>query len=69
MLQISILEVERPECKNIKFSDLTDYPPRIVIDLTPTEQASDPAELNVMGLKDDCCFRIANDCFPSELHS
>ncbi|ORU94813.1 MAG: hypothetical protein A6F71_09715 [Cycloclasticus sp. symbiont of Poecilosclerida sp. M] len=61
------MEVDRPEYTEIKFSELSDYPPRIVIDLTPTEQASAPAVLNVMGFKDDCCFRIANDCVPSML--
>ena len=61
------MEVDRPECKKIKFSELSDYPPRIVIDLTLTKQASAPAVLDVMGLKDKRCFRIANDCVPSEL--
>ena len=61
------MEVDRPECTKIKFSELSDYPPRIVIDLTPTKQSSAPAVLDVMGLKDNCCFRIANDCIPSEL--
>ena len=56
------MEVDRPECTKIKFSELSDYPPRIVIDLTPTKRLSAPAVLNVMGLKDNCCFRIANVC-------
>ena len=60
------MEVDRPEYTKIKFSKLIDYPPRIVIDLTPTKQASAPAVLDVMGLKDNCSFRIANDCIPSE---
>ena len=61
------MEVDYPDCEKIKLSELSDYPPRIVIDLTLTEQASAPAVLDVMGLKDNCCFNIVNDCVPSEL--
>ena len=61
------MEVDYPDCTKIKFSELSDYPPRIVIDLTPTKQASDPAVLDVIGLKDKRCFNIVNDCIQSEL--
>ena len=63
------MEVDYPECEKIKFSELSDYPPRIVIDLTPTVKVSAPAVLDVMGLRDNRCFRIANDCVPSELNN
>ena len=66
-VQISKMEVDYPDCEEVKLSELSDYPPRIVIDLTPTKQTSAPAVLDVMGLKNKHCFNIVNDCVPSEL--
>ena len=60
VLQISKVEVDYPDETKTKLSEFSDYPPRIAIDLTPSKQASAEAVLNVMGLKGNCCFRIAN---------
>ncbi len=60
--QILQLEVDGPDRMNIKVSELSDYPPRIHVDLSPANETSAPAELEVMGLKDEFSFLIANEC-------
>jgi hypothetical protein len=69
--QISKLEVDSPERFNLDISQLTDYPPRIYLDLVPPDQASPPAvlnvegaELNVEGQRRQCSFTIPNECSP-----
>lgn len=61
------MEVDCPERINIELSELSDYPPRIVVSLSPNKEISAPALLEVIGLKDECCFSVANDCLPSKL--
>lgn len=46
---------------NIAVSEFDDYPPRIFLDLSPSDETSAPAELKLMGLKKECSFIIANE--------
>lgn len=55
------MEVDSPERMNIAVAELDDYPPKIVFDLFPIDEKSPPAELKVMGLKEECSFMIANE--------
>ena len=54
--QISKSEVDIPYRYNVELKELSDYPPRIVLDLEPHSRTSPPAVLNVSGLKDPECF-------------
>ena len=60
--QISKLEVDRPERMSVALSEFHDYPPRILVDLSPPDQTSPVAELRVTGLKDERSFTVANEC-------
>ena len=56
------MEVDSPERLKMKLSKLSDYdyPPRIVIDFSPTQKNSAPAVLKVKGLKSEYLFQIAS---------
>ena len=47
---------------SVALSEFSDYPPRILVDLLPSDHTSPPAELRVTGLKQERTFTIANEC-------
>lgn len=55
---ISIGEIDLPDKMNQKMSRLYDYPPRIVVDLSPNDLNPMKAVLEVMGLNRECFFSI-----------
>ena len=59
--QILASEVDSPERLKLAVSELEDYPPRIVLSLSPTGQSPAPVLLKVMGMKTECSFSIDND--------
>ena len=52
------MEIDLPTIMGTKVSKLTDYPPRIVIKLTPNQRAVKASILSVAGLKFKCQFAI-----------
>ena len=62
-VQISKMELDSPEHRHMELSELSDYPPRIHLDLSaPMDGVSAPAELRVQGVKGECSFLLANEC-------
>ena len=47
---------------SVALSEFDDYPPRIVVDLSPSDLTSPAVELRVTGFKDERFFAIANEC-------
>ena len=50
--------MDSPERYKVELSELRDYPPRIVLNLTPPDPTSPPADLIVKGLKELRYFTI-----------
>lgn len=57
-VQISKEEIDHPVGTNTEMSQLCDYPPRIVVHLSPKEPNPTPATLEVTGLNRECSFEI-----------
>ena len=60
LYQISRTEIEIQEDYQGKFEELLkiDYPPRIVIGVTPMTPNPKPLELHVEGLDRECTFKL-----------
>ena len=54
--------MDSPERLQLAVSELEDYPPRIVLNLSPTGQSPAPILLKVIGMKTECSFTISYEC-------
>lgn len=55
------MEVNGQEHMGMKVEEISDYPPRIHVDLVPKPLEKAP-QLKVVGLKNECFFKIAHKC-------
>ena len=60
MLKILKRDVHIPEMLDVNISELVDYPPRLLIYITQTEDCSSfsPPEVQVLGLDRECSLKL-----------